>query len=318
MSPKSSKKRPKVKSTGKNPPFESSKRASDTSYRNTPKTPRRGISGTLNADTHNKATPKPPPAPKPPQGGYFLWGRHAVAAALANPDRRIAALYVSDDSRDIFDEMRQELNSDRQAELPEARSIERRRLDSIGGHDSEKVVHQGMAAAVWPLEAPHLDDFLAQIVNKPVRIIMLDQISDPRNVGAILRSARAFGCTAIITTQRHAPEENGALARTATGALEHIPIIRVVNLARAIEKLQEHDIIVAGLAGDGTMDVGALADFPRLAIMLGAEGPGLRRLSREHCDHLVRIDIAPDADSLNVSIAAAIALYAAKNHAAKG
>ena len=310
MSPKSSKKRPKVKSTGKNPPFEHSKGASGTLARNTSKAPRpnirRGMSGGQHGEAHIKA------APKPPQGGYFLWGRHAVAAAMANPDRRIAALYVTDDSRASFDDMQQELADSRQAALPEARPIDRRRLDAIGGHDAEKVVHQGMAAAVWPLEAPHLDEFLAQIADSPVRIIMLDQISDPRNVGAILRSARAFGCAAIITTHRNAPEENGALARTATGALEHIPLIRVVNLARAIESLQEHDITVAGLAGEGKMDVGALADFPRLAIMLGAEGPGLRRLSREHCDHLVRIDIAPDADSLNVSIAAAIALFAAK------
>ena len=306
MSPKSSKKRPKVKSPGKNPPFDTPRHASAPTGRTAPKAPRRGASGGQNSESHVKA------APKPPQGGYFLWGRHAVAAAMANPDRRIAALYVTDDSQDSFDAMRKKLMDARQAELPKARPIDRRRLDAIGGYDTEKVVHQGMAAAVWPLEPPHLDDFLAQITGKAVRIIMLDQISDPRNVGAILRSARAFGCTAIITTHRNAPEENGALARTATGALEHIPIIRVVNLARAIESLQEHDVTVAGLAGDGRMDVGDLAGFPRLAIMLGAEGPGLRRLSREHCDHLVRIDIAPEADSLNVSIAAAIALYAAK------
>jgi 23S rRNA (guanosine2251-2'-O)-methyltransferase len=306
MSPKSSKKRPKAKSPGKNPPFEHSKATSGTSGRSGSKTPRRGGSGGQNSDIQVKA------APKPPQGGYFLWGRHAVAAALANADRRIAALYVTDHSQDSFDDMRKTLPNIRQAELPEARSIDRRRLDAIGGHDTEKAVHQGMAAAVWPLEPPHLDDFLAHIEDRRVRIIMLDQISDPRNVGAILRSARAFGCAGIITTHRNAPEENGALARTATGALEHIPIIRVVNLARAIESLQDHDVTVAGLAGDGNMDVSALADFPRLAIMLGAEGPGLRRLSREHCDHLVRINIADDADSLNVSIAAAIALYAAK------
>ncbi|MDB2391324.1 23S rRNA (guanosine(2251)-2'-O)-methyltransferase RlmB [Alphaproteobacteria bacterium] len=306
MSPKSSKKRPKVKSPGKNPPFDSSRRTSTPSGRTAGKAPRRGGSEARNSDNHVKA------APKPPQGGYFLWGRHAVAAAMTNPDRRIAALYVTDDSQESFDTMLQKLTDSRQAELPEIRPIDRRRLDNIGGHDAEKVVHQGMAAAVWPLEAPHLDDFLAQMAGKPVRIIMLDQISDPRNVGAILRSARAFGCAAIITTHRNAPEENGALARTATGALEHIPIIRVVNLSRAIENLQDHDITVAGLAGDGTMDVSELAGFQRLAIMMGAEGPGLRRLSREHCDHLVRIDIAPDADSLNVSIAAAIALYAAK------
>lgn len=257
------------------------------------------------SDSNIKATPKPP------QGGYFLWGRHAVFAALANLDRRVAALYVTDDCRICFDEMYEKLPKARQTELPAIRMIDRRRLDMVGGHGTEKVIHQGMAAAVWPLESLRLDDFIAHIQGKPVRIIMLDQISDPRNVGAILRSARAFSCAAVITTHRNAPEENGVLARTATGALERIPIIRVVNLARAIKHLQEHDITVAGLAGDGVMDVDMLADFRRLAIMLGAEGAGLRRLSREHCDHLVRIDINPEADSLNVSSAAAIALYAA-------
>ena len=126
------------------------------------------MSGGQHGEAHIKA------APKPPQGGYFLWGRHAVAAAMDNPDRRIAALYVTDDSQDSFDAMRKKLMDARQAELPEARPIDRRRLDAISRYDIEKVVHQGMAAAVWPLEAPHLDEFLAQIADRPVRIIMLE------------------------------------------------------------------------------------------------------------------------------------------------
>lgn len=249
-------------------------------------------------------------APKPPQNGLLIWGRHAVIAALQNSDRRIATLYASEDSAAELESGIAALASDRRAELPPITIIEKRRLDAIGDGDA-KAVHQGMVVAAWPLDPPPLEDLLAEIGSGPTRLIMLDQLSDPRNVGAIMRSARAFGAHAIIATHRNAPEENGNLARAATGALEHVPLVRVVNLARAIEALQEADITVAGLAGDGPMDIGDLASMPRLAIVMGAEGPGLRRLTRDHCDHLVSIPIDPTADSLNVSNAAAIALYAA-------
>ena len=145
-----------------------------------------------------------------------------------------------------------------------------------------------------------------------MRLICLDQLSDPRNVGAIMRSALALGATAIITTHRHAPEESGALARAAAGALERLPMVRVVNLARAIEALQDAGIVVAGLAAEGQDNVDMLADEQRLAIVMGAEGSGLRHNTRRHCDRLVRIDISEDSESLNVSIAAAIALYASR------
>ncbi len=260
-------------------------------------------------------------APKPPQNGYFIWGRHAVFAALANPDRRIQQLYVAADSADALATEIGHLDPQRQNDIPTPQMIERARLDGIGGA-GEKTVHQGMAAAVWPLDPPHLDDFLAGLAASqditatpdsasPVRLLLLDQLSDPRNVGAIMRSARAFGVAGLITTFRNAAEENGVLARTASGALDHIPLIRVVNLARAIEQLQDNGFLVAGLAGEGDVEVSALAAHQRLAIMLGAEGSGLRRLSRDHCDMLVRININDDAESLNVSNAAAIALYAA-------
>jgi len=264
-------------------------------------------------------------APKPPQNGYFLWGRHAVFAALANPDRRIQQLYVVAEIADNLETEIDNLDQQRQGDIPKPQIIERRRLDGIGG-GGEKAVHQGMAAAVWPLAPPHFDDFLAELATSqyiatnshsasPLRLLLLDQLSDPRNVGAILRSARAFGVAGLITTFRNAAEENGALARTASGALDHVPVIRVVNLARAIEQLQENGFLVAGLASEGDVQVGALAAHQRLAIMLGAEGSGLRRLSRDHCDMLVRINVNDDAESLNVSNAAAIALYAASLYA---
>jgi 23S rRNA (guanosine2251-2'-O)-methyltransferase len=252
----------------------------------------------------------PPVAPKPPQNGFFIWGRHAVFAALANTERRIAQIYVTADTESALADQMKSLSVTRNSELPAPQIIDRNRLDGIGGpHD--KAVHQGIAAAVWPLEPPHLDDFLAINHDTPLRLLLLDQLSDPRNVGAILRSARAFNVAGVITTFRNAAEESGALARAASGAMDHVPYLRVVNLARAIEQLQDAGIVVAGLAGDGRMPVADLAKFDRLAIVLGAEGTGLRRLSRDHCNHLVRIDIDDRADSLNVSNAAAIALYAA-------
>ena len=251
-------------------------------------------------------------APKPPQNGYFIWGRHAVFAALDNPERRIAQIYAANgDGESEINACLARLPADRRSALPAIQRIDRQRLDAIGGaHD--KAVHQAVAAAVWPLDPPHLDDFLAtHHGTQNLRLLLLDQLSDPRNVGAIMRSARAFGVAAVITTFRNAAEESGTLARAASGALDHLPYLRVTNLARAIETLQQEGICVAGLAGDGDMAVADLATFDRLAIVLGAEGSGLRRLSRDHCDQLGRIDIDDQSDSLNVSNAAAIALYAA-------
>ena len=259
---------------------------------------------------HQPAAQKPA-APQPPQNGYLIWGRHAVFAALANNDRRVAQIYAaSDDHEAELHSHLRTLPPERRNNLPPIQRIDRQRLDALAGpHD--KAVHQGVAAAVWPVDPPHLDDFLALHQDLPVRLLLLDQVSDPRNVGAIMRSARAFGVTALITTFRHAAEENGALARAASGAFDHLLYLRVVNLARAIERLQQNYITVAGLTGDGDMTVASLGGIDRLAIVLGGEGSGLRRLSRDHCDHLVRIDIDPQSDSLNVSNAAAIALYAA-------
>ena len=251
--------------------------------------------------------------PKPPQNGYLIWGRHAVFAALANSERRIAQIYAaSDHGKSELQSQLGALPSERYAKLPPIQHIDRQRLDALASpHD--KAVHQGMAAAVWPVEPPNLDDFLLQHQNEAVRLVLLDQVSDPRNVGAIMRSARAFGVTALITTFRHAAEETGVLARAASGALDHLFYLRVTNLVRAILRLQQDHFIVAGLAGDGDMTVDNLYGIDRLALVLGAEGTGLRRLSRRHCDHLVRIDINQGSESLNVSNAAAIALYAASN-----
>ena len=238
-------------------------------------------------------------------------------AALANPERRIAALYATSEAAQDMLRCIDALPKARRAELPAITESERRRLDAVHpAGDSDKAVHQGMLAAVWPLEAIDLEDCIAGldggIDDGLVRLLLLDQLSDPRNVGAIMRSALALGARAIIATHRNAPEESGALARAAAGALERVPMIRVVNLARAIERLQEAGIEIAGLAANGESDVGSLHEVERLGIVMGAEGTGLRHLTRRHCDRLVRINISGDSESLNVSIAAAIALYAAR------
>ena len=259
-------------------------------------------------------------APKPPHNGYFIWGRHAVFAALANPERRIQQIYAIAESTNELERVLGDLDLQRKVALPRAQVIDRDRLDAIGGV-TEKAVHQGIAAAVWPLDPPHFDLFLNSIKSRldkrnptTVRLLLLDQISDPRNFGAIMRSAQAFGVTGVITTFRNAANENGALARAASGALDHVPLIRVVNLARAIEQIRYHGFFVAGLAGDGDTDVSSLGPHKHLAIVLGAGGSGLRRLSRDHCDVLVRINIDNNSESLNVSNAAAVALYAASLH----
>ena len=234
-------------------------------------------------------------------------------AALANPERRIAALYATAEAAQDMRQCIDALSAARQFELPQITESERRRLDAVHpAGDGDKAVHQGMLAAVWPLEAIDLEDCIAGLGEGPVQLLLLDQLSDPRNVGAIMRSALALGARAIVTTHRNAPEESGALARAAAGALERVPMIRVVNLARAIERLQEAGIEIAGLAADGDSNVGSLHEVERLGIVMGAEGTGLRHLTRRHCDRLVRIDISEDSESLNVSIAAAIALYAAR------
>ena len=300
MRPRSGKKRPSSgqarKSSSRRPPAGVS-----------PDAPKGASKGTSKGTSKDASAG----APRPPQGGHFLWGRHAVLAALANPERRIAAIHASGDSVDLLKNSIAALPAARRDALPPVAEIDRRRLDALHGGDAEKAIHQGMAVAVWPLDAPALEEILALHHDRPVRLICLDQLSDPRNVGAIMRSALALGAAAIIITNRHAPDETGALARAAAGALENLPLVRVVNLARAIEALQNAGITVAGLAADGTDNVASLADVPRLAIVMGAEGAGLRHNTRRHCDRLVRIDIADDSESLNVSIAAAIALYAA-------
>jgi len=170
--------------------------------------------------------------------------------------------------------------------------------------------HQGVVIEVEPLEDIWLADLLADAAERST-LLVLDQVTDPHNVGAILRSAAAFGALGIVTQDRHSPAEGGVIAKAASGALERVPWVRVVNLARALEEIAEAGFWRIGLAGGADMELKDALGPPKVALVLGAEGPGMRSNTREHCDALARLPIGDAVESLNVSNAAAIALYAA-------
>jgi len=226
-----------------------------------------------------------------------LWGKHAVAAALDNPDRKILRAWTTREASGFM-----QFPKDVAVTLAEAPDLGR-----LVPHDAP---HQGVVIEVDPLEEAWLDDVLADAPDRAV-LLVLDQVTDPHNVGAILRSAAAFGAIGIVTQDRHSPPESGALAKAASGALERVPWVRVVNLARALEQIGEAGFWRIGLAGEADADLKDALGPPRVALVLGAEGPGLRQNTREHCDAVARLPISDSIESLNVSNAAAVALYAA-------
>ncbi len=236
-------------------------------------------------------------APEAPRGTVWLYGQHAVAAALGNPARRLRRLMVTDEAGAALAES-----------LPQpwaipAERVERARLDQLLGRD---VVHQGLALLADPLATPTLQ----QALERPGPVLVLDQVTDPRNIGAILRSAAAFGASAVITQDRNAPEETGALAKAASGALETVPLMRAVNIARTLVALKAANLWVIGLdAAGGRPLSGAALAGRRIALVLGAEGTGLRRLTRETCDEVAGLATQGAMESLNVAAAAAVALY---------
>ena len=238
------------------------------------------------------------PAPRPAAAGLWLHGRHAVEAALANPRRSCHRLLATRDALARFE---------RPPERPglEIATVPRERIERELGSEA---VHQGLALLVAPL-AP-VD--LATIADPagPRLLVALDQVSDPRNVGAILRSAAAFGAAAVIVPQHGSPPETGVLAKAAAGALELVPLARVTNLARALEELKGLGYWSVGLAARAERSLDDLPALERLVLVLGAEGKGMRRLVGERCDLLVRIPLAAGVESLNVAVAAGIALHA--------
>ena len=229
-----------------------------------------------------------------------FWGRHAVVAALDNPDRRVLKAWATREAA-AFMQFPQELPVTH-AEAPD--------LARLVPSDAP---HQGVVIEVEPLEDAWLDGLLHEPAEHAV-LLVLDQVTDPHNVGAILRSAAAFGAIGIVTQDRHSPPESGVVAKAASGALERVPWVRVVNLARALEDIGEAGFWRIGLTGDADSDLKDALGPKRVALVLGAEGPGLRPNTREHCDALARLPISGAVESLNVSNAAAVALYAASTH----
>lgn len=226
----------------------------------------------------------------------ILYGWHTVAAALANPERRFRRLLVTENA------------SNRLAEegLTTPITPEMVRPGAIDALVSADAVHQGILAEVDPLPSPDI----STLPQKGL-VLVLDQITDPHNVGAIFRSAAAFNVAAIVTTARHSPEATGVLAKSASGALEHVPLVTVQNLARALEALKDRGFMTVGLDSEGDGDLSAIALTEPLALVLGAEGKGLRQLTRQTCDAVARLDMPGAIKSLNVSNAAALSLYIA-------
>src|SRR5881227_1427927 len=244
----------------------------------------------------SRFAPKPKPV-RPPigEGVAILYGWHTVAAALANPRRIVRKIFATENgARRLADEG---------LALPVAPEIVR--PDAIAARLSPDAVHQGLLIEADPLPALDLEDIAAEGT-----VLVLDQITDPHNVGAILRSAAAFGVAAIVTTARHSPEATGVLAKSASGALDLVPTVTVQNLARALTELKERGYLTVGLDSEGETDLSQAPLRAPLALVLGAEGRGLRQLTRQTCDIRARLELPGAIKSLNVSNAAAIALYA--------
>jgi len=232
-------------------------------------------------------------------GPTLIFGIHAVEAALANEKRTIGKLFLTDNAERRLQEVLKARGVAHERVLPKD-------LDRRLGPDT---VHQGALIETAPLPEPSLETLADQTAGRP--LIVLDQVTDPHNVGAILRSAAVFGASGLMMTRRHSPPLDGTLAKSASGALEHVPIVLVQNLARALAELKTLHFTVIGLDGEAPERLEELTWPERAALVLGAEGKGLRQLTRESCDRLCRIAIDGPIASLNVSNAAAIALHAA-------
>ncbi|MFL6735202.1 MAG: 23S rRNA (guanosine(2251)-2'-O)-methyltransferase RlmB [Sphingomicrobium sp.] len=235
--------------------------------------------------------------PKTSSNRPRFWGKHAVAAVLDNPDRRVVKAWATQEAATFM-------------QFPKEVQVTIADVADLGRLVPGDAPHQGVVIETEPLEDIWLGDMLAEASERAV-LLVLDQVTDPHNVGAILRSAAAFGAVGIVTQDRHSPPESGALAKAASGALERVPWARVVNLARALDEIAEAGFWRIGLAGDADTDLKSALGPKRIALVLGAEGPGMRQNTREHCDAVARLPITDVVESLNVSNAAAVALYAA-------
>lgn len=231
--------------------------------------------------------------------GLWLWGIHAVKAALANPARRSRKLLVSAGADPLFQALAAK------AKIP----VDTVDNDGIDRALPREAVHQGVALMTDALEELDIHDAM-EGMPEPRRLVLLDQVTDPHNLGAILRSAAAFGACGVIVHERGTPPSGGVLAKAASGALEVVPIVRVVNIARTLDELGELGFLRLAFAEEAAQSLETMDLGRDVVLVLGAEGEGLRRLTREKCDVEVRLPTGPKLGSLNVSNAAAIGLYA--------
>ncbi|MFZ3482586.1 23S rRNA (guanosine(2251)-2'-O)-methyltransferase RlmB [Sphingomonas sp. 3-13AW] len=237
------------------------------------------------------------PSQGSPQRPRF-WGRHAVLAALANPERTVRKLWGTHEAISQLD-------------IPSTLNVTYAEAADLGRLVPNDAPHQGLVAEVDPLEDIWLGDLIERGRGDSRPLLVLDQVTDPHNVGAILRSAAAFDALGIVTQDRHAPPESGTVARTASGALEIVPWVRVVNLSRALDEISEAGYWRIGLTGNTDLTLDQAMGSDKVALVLGAEGEGMRQNTEAHCDVLARLPISDQVESLNVSNAAAVALYAA-------
>jgi 23S rRNA (guanosine2251-2'-O)-methyltransferase len=237
----------------------------------------------------------------------LLYGRHAVAAALGNPERRWRRLVIIAGHEE---EAAALVAAARAARCGSGAAISVLDQSGFAAILPRHAVHQGLALEVEPLPEPDLEDVLRTgPASGRCIIVVLDQLSDPQNIGAVLRSAAAFGALVVVIPAHGAPPRTGALAKAASGALESVPLVRVVNLARALDRLKGAGFWICGLDDTAPLSLAQTDIGERVAIVLGSEGGGMRRLVRERCDFLARLPTRPAQATLNVSNAAAIALY---------
>jgi 23S rRNA (guanosine2251-2'-O)-methyltransferase len=240
-----------------------------------------------------------PPRPRhdPDDGPVYLYGLHTVRAALDNPRRSKRELLATPNALTRLKE-----SGTGTGKLP-IKTVTPKELDRLLGADA---VHQGLALEVDPVSRFGMDD-----LTTPRLVVVLDQVTDPHNVGAILRTACAFGADAVVTTARYAPRETGVMAKSASGALDLVPLVEVRNLGVALETLKERGLLILGFDSEAPAPLRPRADDRPLAVVLGSEGKGLREKTRSLCDEMVRLEMPGPIKSLNVSNAAAIALFAA-------
>ncbi|MBR2299423.1 MAG: 23S rRNA (guanosine(2251)-2'-O)-methyltransferase RlmB [Alphaproteobacteria bacterium] len=227
-----------------------------------------------------------------------LYGRHAVFSALKNPKRKVLKILVSHENEAEF---RREFQN-----LP-YQSASKKEIEKLAGQNA---VHQGYALLTYPLEQMFLEDLISETADKQkCHVLILDQVTDPQNIGAIMRSAAAFNTTAIIVQDKNAPQESGAMAKASAGTIEFMPMVRVTNLSRAIEALKKADFWIVGMDGYAKQKLEDVDKNAKLAVIMGSEGSGMRRLIEESCDIKVRLPMNERVESLNVSVAAGIVLY---------